>query len=1382
MQIASGSFTGNGTSQSITTPGWQPDFVFIKGGTNRAAIKTSTMTTDLTKQITLAAALFSGITITATGFDVNGDARVNENAITFYWFAIRDNGAGDFGVHTYEGNNTSDRVVAPFSFTPDFALVMHAGTQNPKFTSSEHGADESQDFGSGSGAGFIEAIVSGGVELWAGTAINGAAGNFYHLVCIKNTANLFKVLEWTGDGGTARSITGVGFQPENAIVKGENGVTAAARFQDQVGDSSFLVDTTGAAADRIQAFEADGIQVGTSGAVNTSSVIYRGYFFLDGTSSPALTEKTASDTYTLEDSIESTNTLLGYDVADAYTIEADSEALTLQNDYAATDTATLEDAIDAAVLVVLAPDEVVASDTYTLEDGIDSVTDTLIAVTTSDTYTLENSIDAVSALSAEITPSEVFTFQDDYESLDLQAQLTAVDTYTLENDVETAPASVRTGTLRWHIYIDWRSDGNYVDYADCILFPIEYGRGINNINDRVGVGTATLRLKNESGDFSPMNEDGPHWPYVVGSVPFYFAFEMFNEEYRLFTGLIWDIIQDPDYDDPVVQLHCVDIVQTLSGEEIRDELYEDEYTGNIFAALIDSQFPHSAYEDQVNSLDPLGFWPLVRQSSRVLFDTFQESLHIDNGTTSGNCRNGMFPAESGQPWLMLCSEDASPGLVQAFLSRYYWQLYTTEVLEVGPGAEIIWRDVSSSMYVFMVAEVNEQNVIHEVTLNQTVAALNSTADTPAARQNANGALAVIRCSDSQNCIFVEQTDFGYNLVQFEAGIPTVLDEVVVVPGVTDVIRVDTLDDDIVVYVNGSEVMTATSSFNQSATKHGYGLHINPGITLQHTRFGQVETLARTIVDISGNARHGAYYGDPGSDFADGKYGDLGDQAVFDITASLVLGFWYKHEPTSSGAAPLVVKEDAYGIRRDASLKPYGFVVIGGTEHVTPVADLDAMVFTASYFLSLRRSTTSLELYINGAIAASAIIPSGAIDTNTNPLLIAKEGASVADEVSIWDVTLNSPAITAAQINAQYVAKTVLGINRVVSRGRQLLQVFAPSGTMLWDAGQSLAFEELGGHCFVNAAGELIWQDRWDWSREPIFARFENCGLLDAPLEVRHDDLYDAYQAKWNEFNVFDEENQWIIWQSIVSEAENHARMNKVIKPGETAAENTFVGSWEKSGIQIRPGSIDPDTDIAFIATNIVVPGDGVAAENIVDDVEIAEFVYDDAEFSITFRNTSDEDRYIFSMEIKIAEGAIIQRLPIDFVRRRESGFIRHTGITRKDDFEWNTDPEAMYQVVNVRSKIGSIIHPRPDVGLSDLSESLLLKMLLADIGKRIYVRETTHDHSTKIDGEYMIVGLNVSINEEEVSVSWKLWDMILAEAGYFIIGQSAIDSDRVITF
>lgn len=290
MQLFSGSYTGNGTSQSISGVGFQPDWVMVKGAGAVPQMTTASMGADATKPMDGLTALFTGAitSIDADGFSVGSSTTVNANTVTFYYMVARDNSALDFKQGTYAGNGSDNRSISGLGFQPDFVLTAGEGTQRVCYRTSDMAGDLSGSLnGDSLSTNSIQAIESDGFQVGTDAKVNTNTVDYYY-VAFKNTASLFKVLSYAGDGTDNRSITGVGFQPENTMIKASNGNQGALRMQDMAGDSSALFTTTTHAADRIQAFEADGFQVGTSGTVNsaTGPPTYYSASWKDGSSSP----------------------------------------------------------------------------------------------------------------------------------------------------------------------------------------------------------------------------------------------------------------------------------------------------------------------------------------------------------------------------------------------------------------------------------------------------------------------------------------------------------------------------------------------------------------------------------------------------------------------------------------------------------------------------------------------------------------------------------------------------------------------------------------------------------------------------------------------------------------------------------------------------------------------------------------------------------------------------------------------------------------------------------------------------------------------------------------------------------------------------------------
>jgi hypothetical protein len=286
MQVTTGSYTGNGSdNRNITGVGFQPDFVWIRPNATTATVwRTATMSADSTALVTSTANMADAIqAFAADGFQVGAAANVNTNGTTYYYLAVRDNGAGDFKAGTYTGNGSDNRDITGVGFQPGFVMTKaetnraacwrgegHSGDDASLFTGTANGSDRIQGFG-----------VDGfqvGTSLYANE--NGVT---YHYVAFKAVAGYSAAGTYTGDGNDDRNITGVGFQPGFVLVKCAAAIygyhwidTMAAGYSGTPG--AYPLATNG-----IQSALADGFQVGTNDSVNQSPETYYWFALKAGT-------------------------------------------------------------------------------------------------------------------------------------------------------------------------------------------------------------------------------------------------------------------------------------------------------------------------------------------------------------------------------------------------------------------------------------------------------------------------------------------------------------------------------------------------------------------------------------------------------------------------------------------------------------------------------------------------------------------------------------------------------------------------------------------------------------------------------------------------------------------------------------------------------------------------------------------------------------------------------------------------------------------------------------------------------------------------------------------------------------------------------------------
>jgi hypothetical protein len=293
MLVKSGSYTGNGTSQTITIGfAATPKLVLVKSATTDIGVfRTDTMATDSAKPFGATALATSVITALGSGsFSIGSDARVNSNGVTYYWIALAHDGTNndiETGSYTGNGLDNQDKSLSVITATPDMVWIASEGGERPYFRTSDFSGDSAKDFGGLSATtNIIQSFGVGTYQIGNRAGAVNTNGTAYHWIAFVNTANNFKVLTYNGDGSDNRSITGAGFAPDNAFTKRFDSTNEIVfRPKDVAGDSSTTIanGTPGWAADQIQARESDGFQVGTNATVNiaTATPPYYAFVFKD---------------------------------------------------------------------------------------------------------------------------------------------------------------------------------------------------------------------------------------------------------------------------------------------------------------------------------------------------------------------------------------------------------------------------------------------------------------------------------------------------------------------------------------------------------------------------------------------------------------------------------------------------------------------------------------------------------------------------------------------------------------------------------------------------------------------------------------------------------------------------------------------------------------------------------------------------------------------------------------------------------------------------------------------------------------------------------------------------------------------------------------------
>jgi hypothetical protein len=288
MRVESGSYTGNGSdNRNIAGVGFQPDAVIVKASTNQLAVmRTSTMAGDATKPLSGATNLSTNRiqALQADGFQVGTDNQVNQGGgspPTYYWVAFKSY-PGHMTLGTYVGNDTSQSITG-LGYSPEYVMILGATNQLAVQRSSAMGATYEFEDDHGSTTG-ITSLDSNGFSLGSDDEVNNNAIT-YHYVAWNEDLDEMDTSSYTGNGAASRSITGVGFQPDYAIVRATNttgtpraGVQKATAVPDP---GSGLFTATAGITDGITDLQSDGFQVGSNGNVNNNSTPYAYVAFKD---------------------------------------------------------------------------------------------------------------------------------------------------------------------------------------------------------------------------------------------------------------------------------------------------------------------------------------------------------------------------------------------------------------------------------------------------------------------------------------------------------------------------------------------------------------------------------------------------------------------------------------------------------------------------------------------------------------------------------------------------------------------------------------------------------------------------------------------------------------------------------------------------------------------------------------------------------------------------------------------------------------------------------------------------------------------------------------------------------------------------------------------
>jgi hypothetical protein len=179
-----GTYTGNGTSQSVTGLGFSPDYVMMLPANNqRATQRMAGMTA--TFQFDADAGIANGITsLDSNGFSVGNNAKVNSSGITYHYVAFNED-VDEMDTSSYAGTGASHSITG-VGFQPAYVIVRANGNRDGAHRASAVTGTSSQLFTNNNNETTgITALQSDGFQVGTSNTVN-ASGSTYDYVAFKD--------------------------------------------------------------------------------------------------------------------------------------------------------------------------------------------------------------------------------------------------------------------------------------------------------------------------------------------------------------------------------------------------------------------------------------------------------------------------------------------------------------------------------------------------------------------------------------------------------------------------------------------------------------------------------------------------------------------------------------------------------------------------------------------------------------------------------------------------------------------------------------------------------------------------------------------------------------------------------------------------------------------------------------------------------------------------------------------------------------------------------------------------------------------------------------------------------------------------------------------
>jgi len=173
----------------------------------------------------------------------------------------------------YTGTGVDNRAITGVGFQPDVVIVKsddNSGVAEIRTSTMTGDSTKPMSGATALTSNMIQSLDADGFTIGANNAVN-RTGRAYHWVAMKSYTGHMALGTYTGNG-TSKSITGLGFSPEYAMVLPSATQTAVQRMSAMTRTFTFGADTgitTG-----VTSLDSNGFSVGNSATVNSNAATY----------------------------------------------------------------------------------------------------------------------------------------------------------------------------------------------------------------------------------------------------------------------------------------------------------------------------------------------------------------------------------------------------------------------------------------------------------------------------------------------------------------------------------------------------------------------------------------------------------------------------------------------------------------------------------------------------------------------------------------------------------------------------------------------------------------------------------------------------------------------------------------------------------------------------------------------------------------------------------------------------------------------------------------------------------------------------------------------------------------------------------------------------